>query len=67
MSGNGSSVAGGSATEYHTKQVHYLSKDFTYADDGSTPAFYLALDVRGHGLGASIGRRRDRRLDTLER
>ncbi len=36
MSGNGSSVAGGSATEYRTKQVHYLSKDFTYADDGST-------------------------------
>lgn len=36
MSGNGTGVAGGVAREYHTKQVHYLHKDFTYADDGST-------------------------------
>lgn len=36
MSGNGTGVAGGVAREYHTKQIHYIYKDFTYADDGST-------------------------------
>lgn len=25
-----------SARKYHTHQVHYLAKDFTYADDGKT-------------------------------
>lgn len=29
-------TAGTDAQEYHTNQVHYLSRSFTYADDGST-------------------------------
>ena len=29
-------TAGDQGQEYHTNQVHYLSKYFTYADDGST-------------------------------
>ena len=36
MSGNGTNTAGGVAREYSTSQVHYLMKDFTFADDGST-------------------------------
>lgn len=28
-------TAGTTAREYHTSQVHYLTKEFTYADDGS--------------------------------
>jgi hypothetical protein len=29
-------TAGTVARDYHTAQVHYLTKSFTYADDGST-------------------------------
>jgi hypothetical protein len=29
-------TAGTVAREYHTAQIHYLRKDFTFADDGST-------------------------------
>jgi hypothetical protein len=29
-------TAGTSARDFHTAQVHYLTKEFTYADDGST-------------------------------
>jgi hypothetical protein len=28
-------TAGGVNREYHTRQVHYMRKDFTFADDGS--------------------------------
>ena len=34
MSGNGTSVVGSSAREYHQHQIHYLRRDFTYLDDG---------------------------------
>lgn len=38
-------TAGTVAREYHTKQTHYLSKAFTYADDGVV----LTLGVRPAG------------------
>lgn len=38
-------TAGTVAREFHTAQVHYLTKAFTYADDGST----LTMGVRPAG------------------
>lgn len=47
-------TAGDQGQEYHTNQVHYLSKKFTFADDGQTALVAGTLPPNAAVIGGEI-------------